>query len=156
MISFTFEKRCDPETLHGLLIGSDYRIIGVSYDSGRNQTTVMLDDLETKDPTQIVNSYVYTDPVYPNYPVLYTTAQQLVTGALNQYNSAVTSYTAALSVWNAQGASVTSGNALAKLAACENMVVATAQAIDATKEAVAALVAVVKVLARERNLSSED
>lgn len=152
---FLFTKECNPEVIHKQLTDSGFAVVGIVYDSGSNQTKVLLEDAETKDPTSVINSYVYVAPVYPDYPQLYTDAQATVNQALVQYNGAVTNYVAALGSWNAAGATVTSGNALSKLTACENMVVACASAIEAAKNSIAALVSVVTVLAQERNLASE-
>lgn len=150
-----FSKESNPEVLHKQLTDAGFSVQGIVYDSGKGVTTVILDESETKDPTTVVNSYVYTVPTYPDYPKLYSDAQKVVNQSLSQYNTAAANYVTALGAWNSAGASVTSGNALTKLAACENMVVACASAIEAAKNSIAALVAVVTVMATERNLTSE-
>jgi hypothetical protein len=155
VIEFKYTKKVDPEALHKQIANAGFLILGVSYDSGTDETTVMLDDAETKDPTDVVNAYVYVVPVYPNYPVLFSDAKQNVNDALTQYNGAVATYTTALGEWNAAGTTITSGNALVKLAACEHMVVATAAAISAEKDAIAALVQVVTVLAQRATITEE-
>ena len=152
---FKYIKLVDPSKLHKAIANAGFNILGIMYDEGKNQTTVMLDDSETQDPTSIVEAYVYVAPVYPNYQELFASAKDTVGNALTQYNLAVAGYTTALAGWNSAGASVTSGNAIAKLVACEKMTVACATAIDATKDAIAALVEVVTVLAKNTNLEQE-
>ena len=153
---FKYNKLVDPEQLHKQIAKAGFNILGIVFYAGDNVATVMLDDSETKDPTSIVEAYTYMKPVYPDYPKLYADAQQSVAGALNQYNSAVSSYISALTAWNNAGATITSGNALTKLAANEKMVEACATAIDAAKNAISALVSVVAVLAENSNLIQED
>ena len=153
---FKYNKLVDPEQLHKQIAKAGFNILGIVFYSGDNIATVMLDDSETKDPTSIVEAYVYVKPVYPDYPKLYAEAQQTVVGALNQYNTAASSYINALAVWNNAGATITTGNALTKLAASEKMVEACATAIDAAKNAISALVSVVTVLAENSNLIHDD
>ena len=57
---FTFIKLVDPGALHKLLVQNGFLVSGISYDSGTNTTSVILEEGETKDPTQVVNSYVYS------------------------------------------------------------------------------------------------
>lgn len=152
---FEFNKESNPEVLHEQLTEAGFSVQGIVYDSGKGVTKVILDESETKNPTTVVNSYVYAAPTYPDYPKLYSDAQKVVGQSLAQYNTAAANYVTALGAWNSAGASITSGNALTKLAACENMVVACASAIEAAKNSIAALVAVVTVMATERNLTSE-
>jgi len=142
--------------LHKQIAKAGFNILGIMYDSGNNQTTVMLDDSETQNPTSLVEAYTYVEPVIPNYPALYANAQKTVMGALTQYNSAVANYVSALNTWNNAGASVTAANALAKLTANEKMTVSCATAIEAAKNAIATLVEVVTVLAKNNNLILED
>ncbi|MDD4804333.1 MAG: hypothetical protein PHN69_04090, partial [Candidatus Pacebacteria bacterium] len=156
VLEFKYTKQVDPYKLHKQIENAGFNILGVMYDEGMNMTTVMLDDSETNDPTSIVDTYTYVEPVYPNYPVLYANAQNVVNNALVQYNSAVTSYVAALTSWNNAGATITTGNALVKLAANEAMVTACATAIEAAKNAIVALVEVVTVLAKNSNVVQEE
>jgi hypothetical protein len=156
MREFVYIKLVDAGKLHKYIADAGYGIVGIVYDSGLNQVTVRLLDSETRDPTSLVNSYVYTAPVIPDYPVLYANAQQTVQDALVQYNTAVGNYTTALTSWNSYGATVTSGNALNKLTACENMVVACASAIQAARNSIGALVDVVTILAKNNSLQENE
>jgi hypothetical protein len=150
MKTFQFNKKVDPGVLHKILASSGFIIIGITYDSGTNISNVMLDDTETKDPTSVVDAYVYTPYIPPNYPNLYSNAQTTVNSALTQYNNAVTNYQTALTAWNSASTTTTKFNAV------EGQVVACASAISATKEAIAALVNVVKVLAQERSIEASE
>ena len=89
---FFFIKEVDCGALHQALLAASFLVSGVSYDSGNNQTTVMLEDTETKDPTSVVNAYVYVPYVPPDYPTLYTNASSVVQNALTQYNTAAANY----------------------------------------------------------------
>jgi hypothetical protein len=169
MPAFNFVKQVDCGALHKLLIQNGFDVVGVSFDSGTNITTIELADTETKDPTSIVNSYVYVPYVPVNYPQLYSDASATVQNALNQYNSAVTtynsavaSYTAALTVWNNAATPTNLATAVIKINASEQMTVACASAIQAeatalqaAKDSIAALVSVVTVLARKNRVVEE-
>jgi len=147
---FKYTKLVDPHKLHKQIENAGYNILGIVFDAGINLVTVMLDDSEDKDPTSVVDTYVYVEPVYPNYPALYATAQDTVQGALTQYNSAVANYVTALQAYNA--ASTTT----AKFNATESQIQACASAISAAKDAIAALVQVVTVLAKNNNVVQEE
>lgn len=153
---FTFIKLCDPGALHKLLAQNGFLVSGISYDSGTNTTSVILGDGEVKDPTSVVNSYVYSAPVVYDYPQLYKNAQATVTSAITQYNTAVTNYTTALGNWNRAGGTVTTGNAVAKLTAAEQQITACASAIQAAASAINALVGVVTVLAQHDSIIEEE
>jgi len=156
MPSFVFTKLVDPGVLHRLLVTEGFLVSGITFDSGTNQTTVILEEGEEKDPTAIVGAYVYVPYVPPNYPQLYADASQVVQDALTQYNAAAELYGTAYNAWVSAGATVTSGNALTKLTAAGNAIVALASAIDAEKDAIAALVNVVTVLARNASVVEEE
>lgn len=167
---FTFEKEVDPGAVHRALVIASFLVIGVTYDSGRNQTTIILEDAETKDPTTAVTNYVYVPYVPPNYPVLYANAQAIVDGALTTYNTAVAGYITALSTYNTAlaayataGIPVTSGNAVAHIQPIANAVQAIAAensafalAFPAIKDSIAALVNVVSVLAQRVNILEDE
>lgn len=156
MPTFTFIKLVDPGALHKLLVQNGFLVSGISYDSGTNTTSVILEEGETKDPTQVVNSYVYSAPVVYDYPQLYKNAQATVTSAITQYNTAVTNYTTALGAWNSAGGTVTTGNAVAKLTAAEQQITACASAIQAAASAINALVGVVTVIAQRTRLEDQE
>lgn len=61
---FVYTKLVEVGALHKLLVASGFDVKGVSYDSGKNRCTVHLADTETKDPTAIVDSYIYV-PLVP-------------------------------------------------------------------------------------------
>ena len=147
---FKYTKLVDPSKLHKAIAAAGFNILGIVFDASINLCTVMLDDAEIQDPTSVVNAYVYVAPVYPNYPALYSSAQQDVQSALVQYNAAVVSYTAALSAFNS--ASTTA----AKFNAAEDQIKACASALSASKDAIAALVQVVTVLAKNNNVVDQD
>lgn len=156
VLEFKYTKKVDPSKLHKQIANAGFNILGIMYDEGKNQTTVMLDDSETKDPSSVVEAYVYAPPVVHNYPGLFAEAKGTVGGALTQYSTAKSGYVSALQEWNAAGTTVTSGNAVAKLAACEKMVTACASALEASKDAIATLVSVTTVLAKNSNLEVEE
>lgn len=156
MPTFTFIKLVDPGALHKALVAAGFLVSGISYDSGTNTTTVMLEEGETKDPTSVVNAYVYSAPIVYDYPQLYQNAQATVTAAITQYNTAVTNYAAATGNWTAAGGNVTTGNAVAKLTAAEQQIQACASAIQAAAAAINALVGVVTVLAQHDSIIEEE
>lgn len=147
---FKYTKLVDPSKLHKAIAAAGLNILGIVFDASKNLCTVMLDDTEIRDPTSIINSYVYVTPVYPNYPVLYANAQQSVQGALTQYNTAVVNYTNALSAYNSASTTAT------KLTAAENQIQACASALVASKDAITALVQVVTVLAENNNVVDQE
>lgn len=147
---FKYTKLVDPHKLHKAIASAGFNILGIVFDAGTNLCTVMLDDSEDKDPTSVVDTYVYVEPVYPNYPALYATAQGVVQGALTQYNSAVTDYITALNAYN------TASTSTAKINATESQIQACASAISAAKDAIAALVQVVTILAKNNNVVQEE
>jgi hypothetical protein len=174
--TFSLPGGCDPGRLHKELKTAGFvffkengvEVGGISYDDGTKIATINLDPSETKDPTSIVNAYVYVPYVPPNYPVLYTNAQATVTAALATYNTAVAGYTTALATYNTKvtaytnaGIPVTSGNAVAHIQpladamqaiAAENA--AFALAFPAVKDAISALVGVVTVLAQRTSVDT--
>lgn len=153
---YKYTKLVDAGKLHKALAEAGYAVLGISYDSGRNEVTVMLDDSETKDPEPVVTAYVYVTPVFYDYTELFLEAQDVVAGALTQYNTAKDTYISALQAWNSAGSTITTSNALVKLGACERMVESCANALEASKDAIAALVQVVTVLARNNSLVEEE
>ena len=150
MKEYKYIKKVDPEKLHKQIANAGFKLLGVVYDSKLNQATIMLEDSETKDPTSLITSYVYVEPVNPDYPVLYANAQKTVDDSLDQYNSAVSIFQAATQAWNSAATSV------AKINASEQQILACASAIQAAKEAIGALVDVVTVLAKNNSIVSDD
>lgn len=59
MKDILFNKQVVPWKLHKELVASGFDIAGVSYDAGTNITTTHLNDTETKDPSNVVNSHTY-------------------------------------------------------------------------------------------------
>jgi hypothetical protein len=173
MPTFNLPNGCDPNVLEKQLNAAGFVFSpggGITYDSGTKTAIIDLDPSETKDPTSIVQAYVYVEYVPPNYPQLYSNASATVQNALTQYNTAVAGYSTALATYNTKvtaytnaGIPVTSGNAVAHIQpladalqalAAENA--AFALAIPALKDSVAALVSVVTVLAQRTNVVEED
>lgn len=64
---FTYTKQVDVGALHKLLQSYGYAVIGVTYDSGQNKCIVHLEDTEFKEPTPVVNAYVYVAPIIINW-----------------------------------------------------------------------------------------
>jgi len=62
LIDREYPKKCNIWKLSRELVDAGFLIEGVSYDEGRNVTTVHLKDEETKDPTSIVEAHVYVEP----------------------------------------------------------------------------------------------
>jgi hypothetical protein len=83
MPTFHFVKQVDCGALHKLLLQNGFDVIGVSFDSGTNLTTVELAEGETKDPTSIVNSYIFVPYVPIDWTKLYTDAVAVVTSSKN-------------------------------------------------------------------------
>lgn len=177
--TFSLPNGCDPGVLHKLLKTNGFifwkdadgvEVGGITYDDGTKLAIMSLDPSETKDPTTIVNSYVYVPYVPPNYPVIYANAQATVTSALATYNTAVAGYTAAIDDYNTAmaayitaGIPVTSGNAVAHVQpladgvqamAAENA--AFALAFPAIKDSIEALVGVVTILAKRVAIIEEN
>lgn len=152
-------EHCDAGALHKLLAQNGFDVSGVSFDSGTNITRVDLADTETKDPTSIVNSYIFVPYVPINWTQLYTDAVAGVTSAQNtvntakgilsddlalynsantnlgtaqsQYNTAAGNYSTATTAYGAAGATVNTTNAVAHLVQAENQILALASACQA-------------------------
>jgi hypothetical protein len=191
--TFSLPLGCDPGVLHKLLKTNGFIFLkntegvevgGISYDDGSKIATITLDPSETKNPTTIVNSYVYVPYVPPNYPLLYTNAQTTVTAALTTYNTAVSGYTGshsdlataktafatARTAYNTAGLPVTSGNAVAHIKPLSDMAdaislamlavdgqdTAFASAFPAIKASITALVDVITVLAKRVAIIEEN
>ena len=176
VFTFSLPGGCDPGVLHKQLKAAGFvffkengiEVGGISYDDGTKIASINLDSTETKDPTSIVNAYVYVPYVEPNWPLLYSNAQTVVTNALNTYNTAVAGYTTALSNYNAAiaaytsaGIPVTSGNAVSHIQPMANAIQAMAAenaafalAFPAVKDAISALVGVVTVLAQRTDVDT--
>jgi hypothetical protein len=159
MPTFNFVKQVDCGALHKLLIQNGFDVVGVSFDSGTNITTVQLADTETKDPTATVNSYIFVPYVPINWTQLYNDAVVTVTSAKNtveiakgilqddlglynsantnlsnaqgQYNTAAGNYTTATTTYGNAGTPVNNTNAVAHLVAAESQIVSLASACQA-------------------------
>jgi hypothetical protein len=44
MKTYNYTKQVDPGALHKQLASASFAVIGITYDSGNNQTTIMLED----------------------------------------------------------------------------------------------------------------
>jgi hypothetical protein len=152
---FQYNIQCDCGALHKLLQQNSFNVVGITYDTALNIATVMLDDSETKDPTDVVNSYVYVPYVPPDYPALFASANNSYQEAVTQYIGAKQSYINAVALWNAAGTDVTSTNAIAKLKTAQVEIVSAAIAIDALAVAVNNLYEVVKVLTQKVDIVEE-
>ena len=159
MTTYFFEKQVDCGALHKLLVQNSFDVVGVSFDSGTNITRVDLQEGETKDPTSIVNSYIFVPYVPVNWTQLYTDAVETVTAAQNtvntakgilnddlslynsantnlgtaqsQYNTAASNYSTATTAYGTAGATVNTTNAVAHLVQAENQILALAGACQA-------------------------
>lgn len=145
MPTFNLPNGCDPGVLQKQLIAAGFNFGtggGISYDSGSKNAVIVLDPTETKDPTDIVNSYVYVQYVPPDYPALFITAY-------NNFQTQVTNFTNAKKAYDTAGSTVNNTNAVAHLVAVQDEVWALAQGV-------LQLYNVVKVLAQRTNVVDED
>lgn len=156
---FPFTKQVDCGALHRLLVQNGFVVIGVTYDSGTNVTLVQLADSETKDPTAVVEAYIFVPYVPINWTQLYSDAVATVVSAQNtvdtakgilqddlalynsantnlqnaqnQYNTAAGQYSTAQNNWNSAANPTNLSLAVAKLNIAESQIQALASACQA-------------------------
>lgn len=156
---FQFVKTVDCGALHRLLVQNGFDVVGVTFDSGTNLTTVQLADTETKDPTAVVEEYIFVPYVPINWTQLYSDAVATVVSAQNtvdtakgilqddlalynsantklqnaqsQYNTAAGQYITALNAWNSAANPTNLSQAVAKLNIAESQIQALASACQA-------------------------
>ena len=156
---FQFFKTVDCGALHRLLVQNGFDVVGVTFDSGTNLTTVQLADTETKDPTAVVEEYIFVPYEPVNWTQLYSDAVATVVSAQNtvdtakgilqddlarynsantnlhnaqsQYNTAAGQYITALNSWNSAANLTNLSQAVAKLNIAESQIQALASACQA-------------------------
>jgi hypothetical protein len=74
MTIYTFTKRVDVRRLHYLLTAAGYAVNGITYDDGSQNLIVDLAASESKNPTTIVNNYVYRAPIIIDWKAEYSKA----------------------------------------------------------------------------------
>lgn len=156
---FQFVKTVDCGALHKLLVQNGFDVVGVTFDSGTNLTTVQLADTETKDPTAVVEEYIFVPHEPINWTQLYSDAVATVVSAQNtvdtakgilqddlarynsantnlqnaqsQYNTAAGQYITALNSWNSAANPTNLSQTVAKLNIAESQIQALASACQA-------------------------
>lgn len=156
---FQFFKTVDCGALHRLLVQNGFDVVGVTFDSGTNLTTVQLADTETKDPTAVVEEYIFVPYEPINWTQLYSDAVATVVSAQNtvdtakgilqddlarynsantnlqnaqsQYNTAAGQYITALNAWNSAANPTNLSQTVAKLNIAESQIQALASACQA-------------------------